>query len=78
MEIFDKVLGISLASGCALLLFLACYGLWSLNQPVPPCQTLIGFHVRGDKLVNVYGPCGHDGCEHTYINARGEDTGECG
>ena len=55
------------------------YAVWSLSRPVvPPCQHLIGFHVHGDKLVNVYGPCGHDGCTHTYINARGEDTGECG
>ncbi len=38
------------------------------NQPVLPCQ----------KLVAMSHTCIPFGCTKTYINERGEDTGECG
>ena len=36
-------------------------------RPIPPCPT----------MVSMSRTCIPFGCTHTYINARGEDTGEC-
>ena len=44
------------------------YGIWSWNQDVKPCPTMVAHSTT----------CIPFGCTHTYINARGEDTGECG
>lgn len=43
------------------------YTVWSLNQPVLPCPTMVAMSRT----------CMPFGCEHTYVNARGQDTGEC-
>lgn len=64
----DKLLGWGLGMVAAVLLFLVCYGLWSINQPVKPCA----------EMVAMSRTCIPFGCTHTYVNARGEDTGECG
>ena len=47
--------------------FAVGYGIWSLNQPVLPCK----------ELVAMSSTCIPFGCSKTYINERGEDTGEC-
>ena len=36
-------------------------GIW--NGP-PACKHLVGFYMRGDKMVNVYAPCHHDYCDN--------------
>jgi hypothetical protein len=49
-----------------ILIILIALGMLWLHplERAPSCQTLIGFYVHGDKLVNVYGPCGRDDCSN--------------
>ena len=37
----------------------------------------IGWHMGGWHIVRKPTPAQLFGCEHTYVNAAGQDTGEC-